>query len=528
MAGKYIETDHQPLIAISKKCLGDMPPRLQRLFLRLMKYDYLFSYVPGKLLVLADTLSRAPSPCSQTVPNANDDVEVHAVSVRSSVVSERTGRTLVQETARDPVLSRVMEALLNHQPLIGQYKSYASELSVIDGLLFKGTKVVIPRVLRPEMLRKLHAGHLGINKSKTKARRLMFWPGMSQEIRDMIDRCETCKVNSYAQPEEPLLMRPSPSSPWTRVGADLCQYAGKTYLVVYDAHSNYPEVEQLESTTAPVVISKLSSIFARHGIPLEVLTDNGPQFSSREFATFAADYDFRHITSSPRFPRSNGLAEKGVQIVKRILKKTCSAGGDFYQGLLNYRTSPLECGQSPSELLMGRRLRCGLPDFTLSPGDPPTKRTQRRTTRGALPGLHPGDVVRMRSDKGWTTKAQVKDQVAPRSYKVVTEDGAEYRRNRQHLRATPEAFNIDRYPEEWTTPRAAQERPMTDSSGETSMESESRDPPLQDQDGPQPNVDLGPSASAHAPDPAPVRHSNRTRRAPRRLSYDRNFDQEKR
>ncbi|CAN8016800.1 unnamed protein product [Ixodes persulcatus] len=176
---------------------------------------------------------------------------------------------------------------------------------------------------------------------------------------------------------------------------------------------------------------------------------------------------------------------------------------------------------------MGRRRRCGLPDFTTSPGDPFTKRMQRRTTRGALPGLRPGNVVRTKSDKGWTTKAKVKDQVAPRSYKVVTEDGAEYRRKRQHLRTTPEAFNIDRHPEEWTTTRAAQESPIKDSSGETSMESEPRDPPLEDQDGSQPNLDLGPPVSARASDPPPVRHSNRTRRAPRRLSYGRNFDQEK-
>lgn len=210
-------------------------------------------------------------------------------------------------------------------------------------------------------------------------------------------------------------MREIPHSPWTRVGADLCQYAGKTYLVLYDAYSNYPEVEELQSTSAQEVICKMSSIFARHGVPLEVLSDNGPQFTSREFARFAASYDFKHIMSSPRFPRSNGLAEKGVPVVKHILKKTHHSGGDFYQGLLNYRTSPLECGSSPGELLMNRRFRSGLPDFNPLRSRKVTKRPQRDEPKGTLSSLQPGDIIRLRDEKGWSRKAMVLDQVAPRS-----------------------------------------------------------------------------------------------------------------
>lgn len=142
-----METYHQPLIAISRKCLGETPPRLQRFlvvlfvcFLRLMKYAYHFCYVPGKLLVLADTLSRAPSPRSQVTPVENDDAEVYAVSVCSSVVSGKTISKLKEETAKDPVLSKVMEALVNNQPLINQSKPYTSELSVILSLFLREPK----------------------------------------------------------------------------------------------------------------------------------------------------------------------------------------------------------------------------------------------------------------------------------------------------------------------------------------------------------------------------------------------------
>lgn len=104
-------------------------------------------------------------------------------------------------------------------------------------------------------------------------------------------------------------------------------------------------------------------IFARHGILLEVCTDGGPQFASQAFKAFARQCEFVHVVSSPGFPRSNGLAEKGVSVVKRLLKKAVYANEDFWIGLLNYRTAPLEGGKAPCELLMGRRLRGRLPDF---------------------------------------------------------------------------------------------------------------------------------------------------------------------
>lgn len=117
------------------------------------------------------------------------------------------------------------------------------------------------------------------------------------------------------------MMRPVPEMPWQKVGIDIFEYGGRSYLSVYDALSNFPEVEQLRDTSASSVIQATSAIFSRYGIPLEVLTDNGPQFSCHEFRSFSRAYDFRHITSSPGYPQSNGLAEKGVQVIKRILKK---------------------------------------------------------------------------------------------------------------------------------------------------------------------------------------------------------------
>ncbi|XP_049268003.1 uncharacterized protein LOC125756961 [Rhipicephalus sanguineus] len=259
---------------------------------------------------------------------------------------------------------------------------------------------------------------------------------------------------------------------------------------------NFPEVEKLSDTTSSTVIEKLSCIFARYGIPVEVCSDNGPQFASHEFATFASRYDFRHVTSSPGFPQSNGLAEKGVQIVKRIMKKTQGNRDDFWLGILSYRSTPLEDGRSPGELLQGRRLRTRLPDFSPQMKKSVFKRRQV-DNRKDLPVLKKGEVVRIR-DKAWTRKAKVVEPVAPRSYRVVTEDDRVLRRNRRHLIPTREPFRHD---------------------GLDSDEPESED------DQPEVTAPTGMHANT-APTPTLLpRLSQRATRQPRRLQYDHNFNQ---
>lgn len=123
-------------------------------------------------------------------------------------------------------------------------------------------------------------------------------------------------------------------------------------LLVVDYYSNYPEVALLTGTTSKQVIAHMKAIFAGHGIPDVVVSDNGPQFASQDFRCFAADYEFAHVTSDPTHAQSNGMAEKGVQIVKRLVLKAVEDGGDPYLALLNYRATSLDCGKSPAELLI--------------------------------------------------------------------------------------------------------------------------------------------------------------------------------
>lgn len=202
---------------------------------------------------------------------------------------------------------------------------------------------------------------MGIGKSLQRALTSVFWPKISSDITALVSNCNVCLKHRYSNPKQPLQSHPVPDYPWKVVATDLFLWDNTEFFVVTDYYSRHFEVVQLRDTKSKTTIQKLKSNFARLGIPRKVVSDNGPQYSSQEFANFSKEYDFTHATSSPRYPQSNGLAEKSVQIVKRIFKKAELDGRDPYLGILEYRTTPLEVGYSPAELLQNRQLRSILP-----------------------------------------------------------------------------------------------------------------------------------------------------------------------
>ena len=332
------------------------------------------------------------------------------------------------------------------------------ELSVVDGMLLKQERIVIPKALRVEMLKRIHEGHLGMEKCKRRARESVFWPGINQDIESLVNRCETCQKHRNKQSKEPLMVADVPTAPWYKVGMDLFHLKGREYLVIIDCYFNFPEMALLANTSSNCVITHAKSIFARHGIPHIVISDNGPCFSSREWQRFAEQYDFQHVTSSPHYPQSNGQAEKGVHILKQLLKKATDSDGDPYLALLSYRASPLQCGLSPAELLMKRKLRTTLPSYPNSEArvKKPSKLRDRLQwqkvkqksfydlTAKPLPLLSSNDTVRIEHVNGWKTKATVLQEVAPRSFIVRTKDGQILRRNRRSLLKTvPETVDED-------------------------------------------------------------------------------------
>ena len=227
--------------------------------------------------------------------------------------------------------------------------------STPDGLLLFGQRIVIPAALRLQVLDQIHTGHQGITKCRQRARQSVWWPGISAHLQAHVENCQTC-ARQRMQPVEPLITSAMPDLPWQKVAADFLEYDRKTYLLVVDYYSRFIEIAHLTTMMTAQTVRHMQSMFARHGFRETLVSDNGPQFSSAEFAAFATKHKIHHVTSSPLYPQANGIAERAVQTVKRLLRSS-----DPYDALLAYRTTPLENGYSPAELLFSRRLRTSVP-----------------------------------------------------------------------------------------------------------------------------------------------------------------------
>jgi transposase InsO family protein len=170
--------------------------------------------------------------------------------------------------------------------------------------------------MRHHMMRTLHSSHLGIVKSKSRARESLYWPGMVSQIEEEISRCSICALNSKQNPKESMIVTDTPGRPWSIVSTDLFEYRGGHYLITIDHYSKWPEIARLENLSSANTITNLKSQFSKYGIPDILQSDNGPQFSSREFAEFVRDYGYVHKTTSPHYAQANGQVERTVQTVK--------------------------------------------------------------------------------------------------------------------------------------------------------------------------------------------------------------------
>ena len=176
------------------------------------------------------------------------------------------------------------------------------------------------------------------------------------DLKDYISRCDVCLAYQNAPHRETLMQHEIIARPWAKVGADLCDFRGRTLLVVCDYFSGFIEAERLQSTTTAAVSKAL---FARYGV---LVTDNGPQFASAEFVSFAGRWGFQHVTSSPHYPQSNGRADNAVKTIKRLFTKSQETRQSEFQALLDWRNTPTEgLGSSPAQRFLGRRCRTLLP-----------------------------------------------------------------------------------------------------------------------------------------------------------------------
>ncbi|UYV70964.1 K02A2.6-like, partial [Cordylochernes scorpioides] len=315
------QTDHKPLLAILKKPLEELSPRLERLVLKLMRYDFNLEYVPGKVIHTADTLSR-DSISEETIDTSDLDLQNTIMTLNLKVTTKRY-QEILRDMESDEEMIKLRDHILNGWPIHKKSVDYAvkpywhckEELYIWKDLICRGQRLVIPKVQRESILQTLHMSHQGISACKNRAHEAIYWPGLDREIEEMVYKCRICQESQPSQRKEPLIPHEIADYPWQKVAIDFFYLDQSVFIIIVDYYSSFPEVIKVASTSAKEILPVLKSTFARHGIPEIIITDNGPPFTSQDFTNFTNEWDIEHKTSSPGYPKSNGLVERMVQTV---------------------------------------------------------------------------------------------------------------------------------------------------------------------------------------------------------------------
>ncbi len=340
------------------------------------------------------------------------------------------------------------------------------QLSVQNGVVYRGTQIVIPAAMQKEILQLVHSNQ-GIQASLSKARTSLYWPGMSAAIKDIVQNCGICADHQCQNTREPMKSLPVPRNRWQIVSADIYTLGTAKYLVCVDHYSDYFEDVPLEDLTAHSVLCAFKIMFSAHGIPHQLITDNGPPFNSNDMERFVKEWGIHHSTSSPYHSQGNGKAESAVKIAKSLRKKSMEAGRDPYLSLLEWRNTPTSgTNVSLAQKLYSRCTRTLIPsaDINMEPkvveGVTETIVNKRLVAKSyydrkarTLPKLDIDQPVLVRPHrlgKQVTTGVCAK-QTSPRSYNVVVGNRV-VRRNRRDLNIIPfpkpQPPEIDLGPEE--------------------------------------------------------------------------------
>ena len=335
-------------------------------------------------------------------------------------------------------------------PLVRPYLTFKDELSLADGIAYKGQQAVIPKSMRPAMLDKIHNTHFGAGSCIRRAKVSLFWPGMTSDIKNKSISCPVCVQYASQVPKEPMLSHDIPEQPWSLISQDILMWEGKWHLVTTCQYSDWIEIDILPNTLTSTVVELTKAHFARFGVPDRVVTDNGPQFISTEYKQFVSEYGFEHVTSSPYWPQGNGKAEAAVKTAKRMYQKN----KDIHMALLDYRNTPQQGQeQSPAQRLLSRRTSGILPMMPslLQPtvvysGTVKTEIQGRRARAkhyydrnlgGVHGAIQPGQWVYAKLNPQHKHSAWphgiVEKVSSPKSYTVVTPHG-KIRRNRVQIR----------------------------------------------------------------------------------------------
>lgn len=511
----YIAVDHKPLVKIfGDRALADISnARLRNLKEKTLPFAFTMLYIPGVRNLTSDALSRYPSGshtpqgmslqdvvsapppriplalmAGLLVDHGDEADEEELVDTLCSSLESRlpiTWQRLKEATTSDDAMQLLLTAIEEGFPdkqadvptAIRPFHIHRSHLYSADGVAIYKDRVVIPAALRDDCLDALHSAHQGTSLMQSKADSAIFWPGIARDITNHRASCLPCNTMSPSQASLPPTPPTLPTRPFQCICADYFHYRGHNYVVIVDRFSGWPIVDR-STNGATGLTSALRSTFVTFGIPDDITTDGGPEFTASTTRKFLADWGVHHRISSVANPHSNARAEIGVKTVKRALAGNTPENGNldtdaFQRAMLTYRNTPDPVTKiSPAIAVFARPIKDLIPvlpgKLRLHPywDKLLDEREATMATRGAreddkwsehchpLTSLRVGDRVRVQNQTGpfprrWDKVGIITEVKQYHQYWVrMCGSGRATLRNRKFLRkcATPTPTNSDRRP----------------------------------------------------------------------------------
>ncbi len=512
-----VAVDHKPLTKIlNDRSLESIDnPRLLRIKEKTLPYSFEIIHVPGNSNMAPDATSRYPTrslyhklsdqeekklPVTKTettMPDISpktsadvakgegvavddgdsDDEEIEQL-VRSSAVHHGRGlpgsiswKDVDHESNLDDEvaeLKNVMEqgfpATRNELPeRLRVYHQMKEDLYLVENVIFRGKKMLIPKKLRERVLDGLHAAHQGVSGMKASARERLFWPGLDADIRQRRAQCVTCNENAPSQRDEPIILTPPPEMPFQQVASDWMELGNHNYIIYADRYSGWTEVSDVPNKTASTLKKNMLGWFRTYGAPEEISSDGGPPYNSVDYDDFLREWGVKKRLSSAYYPQSNGRAEVAVKTMKRALRgsvnpRTGSLDTDAAaRAIMTHRNTPnQDTGISPAEMLFGCKLRDHLPnqfrsvrkewkDVQRAKEDAHAIRSAKLSTNAKeLAPLKKGDTVAVQNQTGnkpgkWSNTGEIMEVRPNRQYQVKMDGSRRVTlRNRKFLRRVPE------------------------------------------------------------------------------------------
>lgn len=433
--------------------------------LRLQPYDFIVRHIPGSINI-SDVCSRL---CTGVEVPFDETTEHYLCSI-GEVPNAITLDEIKTETANDGTMLAVIKAIQTQdwpQELF-RYQAFAKELGVIEDIVVREDRIILPQKLRQRALEIAHRGHPGIVSMRRNLREKVWWPCMDHDVKEFIQQCAGCAAVSGMEAPEPMLRKSMPERAWQEIAIDF--FSAKecaTFLVIIDYYSRFTKVIEMKGTTAQKTIEALESVFLEQTYPETMRSDNGPPFSSEEFLQYCKSKNIRLIKTIPYWPQMNGLVERHNRGVLRALRIAKATKSDWRKAVRDYEymynTTPHSItGKAPLELLTGRPIKDLLPSLRTEPYWLRDEETRDNDAIKKMKGkiysdnrrnakeseIAVGDEVMLKSYESGKLEANFKLEkfkVLKRTGSDVTvtnEEGVTYRRPLAHLKKWPSPYKL--------------------------------------------------------------------------------------